>query len=117
MKIEDVDVSEYDEADRSYHIKLAEMYRYMVHIKPYVLAEMMEGSAEKKAKVVTIYANLCMLFGEFKAMTATQMPNLAYKRKFFIDTTGKFNKLLVEYSKLVSADKLVLTEAEKKIVI
>ena len=116
MKIEDVDVSEYDEADRSYHKKLIEMYRYMVHIKPYVLAEMVEEDTETKAKIMTVYANLCMLFGEFKAMTATQMPNLAYKRKFFVETTGKFNCLLNEYTNLVAADKLVLTEAERKII-
>lgn len=116
MNIQDVDMSEYDEADRSYNEKLVGMYRYMVHVKPYIYDVMTKmDNKEQIANILSIYANLCMTFGEFKAMTVCHMPNLAFKRKFFNDTTGRFNALLNRYKALIGNDDLVLTEAEKKI--
>lgn len=118
MNIQDVDVGEYDEADRNYNEKLVGMYRYMTHIKPYILAALTESNdGVKNGKILTVYANLCMTFGEFKSMTIAQMPNLAFKRKFFLETTSRFNAILAEYKNLVPADQLVLTEAEKKLTI
>ena len=116
MKIEDVDVSEYDEADRAYNEKFANMYRYMEHIKPQVLNEFVTGNDKKKiGELLTVYANLCATFGEFHAMTIVQTPNLSFKRKFYVESINKFNLLLGKYRKLVPSDKLQLTAEEKKL--
>lgn len=118
MNIEDVDVGEYDEADRNYNERLLGMYKYMVHIKPYLIEALQKtDEKERVADLLTIYANLSMTFGEFKSMTQTHIPNLAYKRKFFLEATNKFNGLLGTYRNLVKNDRLVLTEAEKKLVL
>ena len=117
MNIEDVDVGEYDEADRNYHEKLAMMYKYMVHVKPHVIKAISESDDKEKINsIISSYANLAMTFGEFKAMTAVQTPNLSFKRKFFLEGVGKFNAMLDGYRKVVPEDNLVLTEAERKIV-
>jgi hypothetical protein len=48
-------------------------------------------------------------------MTQAHMPNLSFKRKFFLEATNKFNGLLGTYQQLVKNDRLILTEAEKKL--
>lgn len=116
MNISDVDVGEYDEADRNYNERLLGMYRYMVHIKPFIVEALQKTDEKKRVlDLITIYANLSMSFGEFKAMTQAHMPNLSFKRKFFLEATNKFNGLLGTYQQLVKNDRLVLTEAEKKL--
>lgn len=118
MNIEDVDVSEYDEADRNYHEKLLGMYRYMVHIKPFVVAAAKDShDGQFVANLISVYSNLSMVFGEFFAMTEMHTPNLSYKRKFFLERTAKFNALLGEYRKIMPDDQLQLSEAEKKMVL
>lgn len=116
MNIQDVDMSEYDEADRSYNERLLGMYRYMVHIKPYICEAMCKmDNKEQVGNILSVYANLCMTFGEFKSITGCQVPNISFKRKFFNETTDKFNMLLGKYKELIGNDTLVLTEAEKKV--
>lgn len=117
MNIEDVDVGEYDEADRNYHEKLGMMYKYMVHVKPHVIESIAATDDKEKVNaVISAYANLAMTFGEFKAMTLVQTPNLSFKRKFFLEGVNKFNAMLDGYRKIVPEDNMVLTEAEQKIV-
>lgn len=118
MNIADVDVSEYDEADRNYHEKLLGMFRYMIHIKPFVI-EALTNSRDGVyvANLASVYANLSMVFGEFFAMTEMQTPNLSFKRKFFLEKTAKFNSLLGEYRKILPGDDMKLTDAEKKMVL
>ena len=116
MTIQGINMGDYDEVDRRFNSKLVEMYRYMVHVKPYVLAALLESKDKSVCgKLLTVYANLCMTFGEFRSMTFAHMPNLSFKRKFYDDTVNLFGDLIGEYHKLVQADNLVLTEAEKKI--
>lgn len=116
MMIEELDVGEYDEADRTYNSTLLGMYRYMVHVKPYVIAELVENKdPEFIANLTGVYANMCMTFGEFMSMTRAQFPNIAFKRKFYEESMKKFGGLLNDYKKLSKNDNLVLTEAEKKI--
>lgn len=116
MKIEELDVGEYDEADRTYNATLLGMYRYMVHVKPYVVAELVENKdPDFVGKLTTVYANLCMTFGEFMSMTRAQFPNIEFKRKFYEESMKKFGGLLTEYRGLVKKDNMVLTEAERKI--
>ena len=108
-------MSEYDEADRNYNDTLVKMYRNMVHIKPHVIYGIKSCEDTKKmVELATVYANLCMTFGEFKAMTVTHMPNLEYKRKFYRDSIKKFTDLLGAYAK-ITGDDLTLTEAERNI--
>ena len=116
MIIQDVDMSEYDEADRNFNEKLLGMYKYMVHIKPFVIYGIKNTDDKKRmVDIITVYANLCMIFGEFKAMTVTHMPNLEYKRKFFRESCAKFENFLGVYKELIKDDDLVLTDAEKKL--
>ena len=115
MNIQEVDMSEYDEADRNYNETFEKMYRMMVHIKPHVIYAIKSCDDTKKmVEITSAYANLCMTFGEFKAMTVTHMPNLEYKRMFYKSAVERFGSLLSEYRKL-TGDDLVLTEAERKI--